>query len=424
MPRMNLPASQSSTRSTSSIGYRCGSSRRIMPMSMRHALLVVCSHRARLRRCRSPVARGLERAPARRRARRARAAAASATRPASIRDAAAPETRWCRRRLVGSSRTTCVAAEIIVPSAIFRCPEIIAAPPIRQLRPMRVDPGDADAAGDRRMRADHAVVADLDLVVELDVVLDHRVVDRAAVDRRVGADLDVGADDDAADLRNLEPAAAVVREAEAVGADDRAAVDERARADDAARIDGDARVAARASSPIDAPSPTTPCAPTTRALADRRARADHGKRPDRRPTPRPRAAHRRSAVGCDAGRDRRRGMQDRRDARIRRVGVGRDELGSARRARVAGRDDHRGCARRRKLRAIPRIGEERDVARPGALERGDARDRRRAVAVEGRAGAAREFGERMQRGPAMGRPSWPSRRTRAATAGATCRRAP
>jgi len=60
------------------------------------------------------------------------------------------------------------------------------------------------------MRADDAVVRDLDLIVELDVVLDHRVVDRAAIDRRVGADLDIGADHHAAELRDLDPRAALL----------------------------------------------------------------------------------------------------------------------------------------------------------------------------------------------------------------------
>ena len=93
-----------------------------------------------------------------------------------------------------------------------------------QCRPMSALPAMPVHAGDRGVRADAHVVADLDLVVELDALLDHRVVERAAVDRGVGADLDVVADAHAADLRNLDPAALLRRDAEAVGADHHAGV--------------------------------------------------------------------------------------------------------------------------------------------------------------------------------------------------------
>ena len=192
--------------------------------------------------CATDAQRALERADA---LARARAVAASAKRPASIRDAAAPETRSYRRRAFRSSRTPASPRKSIVPSAICRWPEIIAAPPIRQLRPMRVDPA-------MPTQPAIAVCAPMTQLCPIWIWLSSLTSSsmtvssmRAAVDRRVGADLDVVADDHAADLRDLAPASALVRDAEAVGADDRAAVDERARADDAVRVDGDARDRAR-----------------------------------------------------------------------------------------------------------------------------------------------------------------------------------
>src|SRR6478609_1048799 len=101
---------------------------------------------------------------------------------------------------------------------------------------------DPYAAGDRRVRADAGVVADLDQVVELRALLDHRVVEMAAVDGRVRADLDVVADAHRADLRDLDPALARARVAEAVGADHGSGVNDAARADRAARVDHHARL--------------------------------------------------------------------------------------------------------------------------------------------------------------------------------------
>src|SRR5690349_1132191 len=96
--------------------------------------------------------------------------------------------------------------------------------------------GDAGAAGDRGVRANAHVVAHLDLVVELDALFEHRIVDRAAIDRGVGADLDVVADAYGADLRNLDPAALFLGDAEAVGADHGTGMDDDARADRATGI--------------------------------------------------------------------------------------------------------------------------------------------------------------------------------------------
>ena len=74
------------------------------------------------------------------------------------------------------------------------------------------------------------VVADLDLVVEADVFFQHRVLDRAAVDRGVRADFAIVADHHAAELRHLEPASALHRQAEAIGPEYRTRVDQHALA--------------------------------------------------------------------------------------------------------------------------------------------------------------------------------------------------
>ena len=190
---------------------------------------------------------------------------------------------------------------------------------------MRRAAGDADAAGDRRVRADPAVVPDLDLVVELDVVLDHRVVDarrgrsscwRRSRRRRRSTTR--------ADLRDLEPAPVVLGHAEAVGADRPRRCARCVRGPiDAARRRRVTRACRSASSPIDAPAPidaagadrararrSTAPAPITACGADRRAMAatcapgvDDGGRMHARRTA--------------AGR-----MQDRRDLRVGRVGIG------------------------------------------------------------------------------------------------------
>src|SRR5581483_10604785 len=110
-------------------------------------------------------------------------------------------------------------------------PEDHAGPAHRAVPPDARAARDADAARHSGVRADAHVVPDLDLVVQLHAVLDDRVFERAAVDGRVGADLDVVADHDGAHLRDLGPALAVARHAEAVGADHRPRVHDRAAPD-------------------------------------------------------------------------------------------------------------------------------------------------------------------------------------------------
>src|SRR5258707_10633725 len=112
--------------------------------------------------------------------------------------------------------------------------------------------GDPGAAGDRGMGADAHVVSDLNLVVELDPFFDHRIVHRAAVDGGVGADFHVVADHDPPDLRDLDPAPLLFRDAEAVGAYHHSGVDDDARPQDAMRIHDDAGIEAAVGADRDA----------------------------------------------------------------------------------------------------------------------------------------------------------------------------
>jgi hypothetical protein len=79
--------------------------------------------------------------------------------------------------------------------------------------------------------ADPHAVRHLDQVVELDAIADQRVVQRAAVDGGVGADLDVVADHHPAQLRYLDPHAAVVGQTKAVRAQHGARMNQAAGAD-------------------------------------------------------------------------------------------------------------------------------------------------------------------------------------------------
>ena len=123
-----------------------------------------------------------------------------------------------------------------------------------------------------------------------------------AIDRRVGADLDVVLDHHAAHLRDLAMAAAVEREAKAVGAEDGAGLNDR-RGARAAPLRAGSR-ADRAPSPRRSPPP----APHGRADASRRAAPitapalDHAQRPHRGARVDPRVAgHHRGASRRPAG---------------------------------------------------------------------------------------------------------------------------
>src|SRR6185369_12927616 len=90
------------------------------------------------------------------------------------------------------------------------------------------------------------------------------VLQRAAVDAGIGADLDVVTDAHRAELLDLFPAAAAVRrEAEAVGADHGPGMNDAALADQAAFAHADTRLQHRGG-------------------ADPRAALDHAQRPDAR----------------------------------------------------------------------------------------------------------------------------------------------
>ena len=172
--------------------------------------------------------------------------------------------------------------------------------------------------------------------------------------------------DHAADLRDLEPAAALLRHAEAVGADDRAAVDDRARADRRVRAYRTTRGCSTTS------SPTLQSSPIDAAGADPTSRSPMLARcADHRRTRRSSRWRRRgalvatTAVGWMPGGDRLRRMQDApRRCAYAAYGFGGDEL---RQRGVA--PASRGATMTALARvvascaAIPRIGEERDRAR-------------------------------------------------------------
>ncbi len=236
------------------------------------------------------------------------------------------------------------------------------------------------------MLADPHVVRNLDQVVEDAAVADHRVLERAAIDRAVRADLDVVADDDPAELRNLDPAALVRREAEAVGTDDGAGMDQRAFADRAVLVDADVGhqpgIGADAAAPPDH---------DTRAehhpLADHRARFDHAAGGDAGPVADPDIVG--DARGRIDARGRRIGAQPfggdpLGEPRIGGIGVGDHQRGAAGRQSVGqlGRDQHRARAGGGSRIAVARGTEKADVTRFGAVQRGQPGDhRRRAVAA-------------------------------------------
>src|SRR5690348_4477646 len=236
--------------------------------------------------------------------------------------------------------------------------------------------GDAGAAGDRGVRANAHVVAHLDLVVELDALFEHRIVDRAAIDRGVGADLDVVADAYGADLRNLDPAALFLGDAEAVGADHGTGMDDDARADRATGIHHHARI--KRAVVTDA-----------YALADDAARADRHALAELR-------AFRDHCSSMHAGllhHQRIEKLREPREIGVRIVG---DDARKAR-LRFRLRAEHHGArAGRREFRAVARAGEEADVARARTLERGDLVHARVRVAGYAAAEALHDLAERQR----------------------------
>ena len=234
--------------------------------------------------------------------------------------------------------------------------------------------GHADAARHRGVRADAAVVADLDLVVELDAISQLGVIQRAAVDAAVGADLDVVADPHRADLGNLDPAPAVLRDAEAVGADDGAGMDDGPRPDAATGVDHDPGVQAA-------------------VLADLHALADGAARPDRHPLPQPRV-RRDAGRRMDPGRLQHDRVEELRDAREVGVGIVRDDARQRGEGLRIGAQHHGGSASGGQLRTVLRVGEERDLPRSGPLEGADLPDQDARVPGDAAAESRRDLAER------------------------------
>ena len=85
------------------------------------------------------------------------------------------------------------------------------------------------------------VVGDLAEIVDDDIALDDSVVNGAPVNTGVRPDLDAVADGDGAELRDLDPLAALVGVAEAVRADYRAGLEQAVRSDPDIVVNADAR---------------------------------------------------------------------------------------------------------------------------------------------------------------------------------------
>ena len=97
---------------------------------------------------------------------------------------------------------------------------------------------DADLRGEQHAAADADAVRDVHQVVDLRAGANPRLADRRPVDRTVRADLHVVFDDDGGGLRDLQVrAVGLLREAEAVAAEDDAVVEDDAVADDDALAD-------------------------------------------------------------------------------------------------------------------------------------------------------------------------------------------
>ena len=215
------------------------------------------------------------------------------------------------------------------------------------------------------MRADADVVADLDLVVEADVLFEDGVLERAAIDGGVGADLAVVADHHATELRHLQPAPAIHRQAETIGAKHRARMHAHAPAEADARHQGDAgdQFAAFADVAIVADHATR---------ADHRAGADLAAGADRRRAGRCEADGSTEASaatprsdGCLAACDERGSNSAAIFANVA-YGIRGDQGSACEPFGVFLAHHHDTGVRRRKLAAIFRIGEEGQLLRPGA----------------------------------------------------------
>ncbi len=214
--------------------------------------------------------------------------------------------------------------------------------------------GNSRAAGNDRVLAHSRSVPNHYEVIELDSVLDDGVIDCTAIHRGVGAYFNVGADFDGTDLGNLHPFAILGGEAKTVGPDHDAGVHERARSDLDAATQRHARDQPNVLSHIDV------------VLYDT-VRADHGARTYRNPlADEAERANMSRRIDLGSGRHHSRRMnagqhhgsriQQRRDARKDRIGVGAHQHRDRTRGGATRIQHNGGRSSLDELRAVARIG--------------------------------------------------------------------
>src|SRR5262249_55212569 len=173
-------------------------------------------------------------------------------------------------------------------------------------------------------------------------------------------------------LRDLDPAAPVRCDAEAVGADHHAGVDQRALADHGSRVDRDRGAEAPVLAdlrflPDDAPRSQHHAHSQPRAARHMADRADRRRCRDLRS----RIDHR---VRMDARRGLLIGIEELRRPRIVGVRIVAEYSRKACRLPLAAREDHGGGSRRAELLEVLRVRYEGEIARAGVLESRDAAD--------------------------------------------------
>jgi len=212
-----------------------------------------------------------------------------------------------------------------------------------------------------------------------------------AVDGGVGADLDVVTDHHAADLRDLDPAAVVVGEAEAVPADHRAGLHQHARTELHRVAQGHVGQQAAARADLHVVAEHAPRAEDA-ARADPAALADGDQRADADVLAELAArGHHRGRV--DAGRGRRERVEQLGGACVGGVGIRAEQQRGRAVAGVGLAQDHRRRAGTGQVAAVLGRGEEAEAAGLRPVQRGDATDRQRAVAAQFGTDFAGEFVE-------------------------------
>src|SRR5690606_13514220 len=194
----------------------------------------------------------------------------------------------------------------------------------------------------------------------------------AAIDGAVRADLDVAADHHPPELRYLDPALAVLRQAEAVRADDHARMHQAVAPEHAARADPDVSHQARTGADL---GRTSNIAPRTddRALADHGVGLDHRLRPDARARGDARARVD-GGARMDAGGRRDGRMQQRGDAREHQLRLRGYQGVALPGGGVGGGQHHRAGAGREQLAPILAVRQVGQLVRAGAIERRDRDD--------------------------------------------------